>query len=175
MLAEDGAAVEELLTSELNIRCAEFHDGPGGTLPPGHFDKGSVVTVDVMLSDDFEGGDQTREVPRVVVVVVVVVVGDGKPHFSTRRRPYFPVPRATTVAPVLVGSARCLLEFWKGEEKGTTAVKRRAATATAPDGFLSLLPGTLVSARSIQLSWSRWARPLLGSILINLAGISPAY
>ena len=46
------------------MRCAELHDvRAGGALrDPGHFDGGSVVTVDVMLSDDFEGGEfLTRE------------------------------------------------------------------------------------------------------------------
>ena len=42
-------------------RCVEYHTvEPGGSLPfPTHYDAGSLVTIDVMLSDsrDFEGGE----------------------------------------------------------------------------------------------------------------------
>ena len=118
----DGAAVEELLTSELNIRCAEFHDvAPGGTLSdPGHFDNGSVVTVDVMLSDDFEGGDfQTREVPPASSSSSSSSSSVMASHtFRRGDALIFPSHKYHTVAPVTRGIRQVLvLEFWKGEEK----------------------------------------------------------
>lgn len=59
---DDSLAME--LLEPLNIRCAELHEGsPGGSLnDPRHYDSGSVVTIDVMLSDNFDGGHmQTLE------------------------------------------------------------------------------------------------------------------
>ena len=51
----------ERATTPLGVRCVEYHTvEPGGSLPyPHHHDAGSLVTIDVMLSDpqrDFEGG-----------------------------------------------------------------------------------------------------------------------
>jgi hypothetical protein len=49
------------LREDVAIRCVELHEvGPGGALPnPQHFDGGSVLTIDVMLSApaDFTGGN----------------------------------------------------------------------------------------------------------------------
>jgi hypothetical protein len=50
--------------NELQVRCIELHVyAPGAGLgDPSHFDGGSVVTVDLMLDDSFEGGEfQTPE------------------------------------------------------------------------------------------------------------------
>lgn len=63
MFKEHGSSVASL-SSALKIRCAELHVGKelGSLNDPKHFDAGSVVTVDIMLSDKFEGGDfQTLE------------------------------------------------------------------------------------------------------------------
>ena len=60
----DGYSLAMELLEPLQIRCAELHEGsPGGSLnDPRHYDSGSVVTIDVMLSDNFEGGHmQTLE------------------------------------------------------------------------------------------------------------------
>jgi hypothetical protein len=63
MFKEHGSSLASL-SSALKIRCAELHVGKelGSLNDPKHFDAGSVVTVDIMLSDKFEGGDfQTLE------------------------------------------------------------------------------------------------------------------
>lgn len=56
----DSGALDELCHG-LSVRCAEFHVGtPGGALrDPKHFDEGSLVTVDILLADNFEGGNLT--------------------------------------------------------------------------------------------------------------------
>ena len=54
----DGTSVAALAES-LKVRCAGLHCGTtrGSLNDPKHFDRGSVVTVDVMLEDGFEGGE----------------------------------------------------------------------------------------------------------------------
>ena len=42
---------------DIHVRCAEIHTAREGQSlnNPGHFDSGSVVTVDILLSGEFEG------------------------------------------------------------------------------------------------------------------------
>jgi hypothetical protein len=59
---EDSAHWGLIDDQEVNVRVAEFHTVlPGGSLAdPGHYDWGSLVTLDIMLSEpstDFEGGE----------------------------------------------------------------------------------------------------------------------
>ena len=95
---------------QLQVRCAEVHEAwRGGSLSdPTHYDIGSVVTVDVMLDDAFEGGQlQTLEAD-----------GELRTHeFGTGDALIFPSYKYHTVAPVTGGLRQTLvLEFWRGEE-----------------------------------------------------------
>jgi len=98
---------------KVNVRCVEYHVvEPGGSLNfPNHYDAGSLVTIDVMLSDrrDFAGGHfQTLEADGSMLVHDfdrgdAVVFVSHKPH---------------CVAPVTAGQ-RCVLvmEVWEGDER----------------------------------------------------------
>ena len=143
----DGPAVDALLSPSdsasgndgLQVRCAELHDvRAGGALgDPGHFDGGSVVTVDVMLSDDFEGGAfLTREFeapsppppePQDDSDYSVVAGGSGGGSPTTRMEAHlfakgdalvFPSHKYHTIAPVTRGRRQVLvLEFWRGDAR----------------------------------------------------------
>jgi len=91
---------------DIQVRCAEIHTAKkGGSLnDPGHFDSGSVVTVDVLLSGKFEGGMMTMSGEE-----IVFDVGDAL---------IFPSYKYHTVEPITKGIRECLVvEFWNGEEK----------------------------------------------------------
>ena len=108
----DGELVRSVLSDmQLQVRCAEVHEAcRGGSLSdPKHYDKGSVVTVDVMLDDSFEGGQlQTLEPD-----------GELRTHeFGTGDALIFPSYKYHTVAPVTGGLRQTLvMEFWRGEER----------------------------------------------------------
>ena len=100
---------------DVGCRCIEYHEvRAGGGLPdPHHHDIGSLVTVDVMLSDpasEFEGGDfHTLE-------------SDGRmqPHEFARMGDalMFVSHKYHCVQPVRAGLRRVLvLEFWLGPER----------------------------------------------------------
>lgn len=109
----------QLLTSlpaqDVGCRCIEYHEvRAGGGLPdPHHHDIGSLVTVDVMLSDpavDFEGGEfHTLESD-----------GSMKPHIFARMGDalMFVSHKYHCVQPVRAGLRRVLvLEFWLGPDR----------------------------------------------------------
>lgn len=108
----DGELVRGALSDmQLQVRCAEVHEAwRGGSLSdPKHYDKGSIVTVDVMLDDSFEGGQlQTLEAD-----------GALRTHeFCTGDALVFPSYKYHTVAPVTGGLRQTLvMEFWRGEER----------------------------------------------------------
>merc|ERR1712166_617092 len=94
------------------LRVVELHTvGPGGSLPERkHYDEGSLVTIDVMLSpsDDFDGGQlQTLET-------------DGEMHdavFSQGDATVFVSHKYHSVTPVTRGKRQVLVcEVWSGRE-----------------------------------------------------------
>ena len=95
----------------LSFRVAELHTvRPGGALPsPTHFDHGSLITLDLMLSDpgeDFEGGQlQTLETD-----------GSVLSHpFERGDLVLFQSHKYHSVTPVTRGTRRvCVLEIWEG-------------------------------------------------------------
>lgn len=104
----------------LNVRVMELHDvEPGGALSdPQHFDGGSLVTLDVMLSSprggadlgDFDGGSfATPE-------------SDGsvtRHDFGRGDLLVFPSHKYHYVEPVTGGHRRVMvLELWRGESRG---------------------------------------------------------
>jgi len=91
---------------DIHVRCAEIHTArEGGSLnDPGHFDSGSVVTVDILLSGEFEGGGMT--------------MGGEKIDFQVGDALIFPSYKYHTVGKITGGVRECLvMEFWNGEEK----------------------------------------------------------
>mmetsp|Transcript_62518 Transcript_62518/g.104048 ORF Transcript_62518/g.104048 Transcript_62518/m.104048 type:complete len:266 (-) Transcript_62518:156-953(-) len=94
-------------------RCVEYHVvNPPGSLPhQDHFDEGSVLTIDVMLSDDeaFEGGEfSTLESDGEIV----------KHHFRKGDALVFVSHKPHHVAPVKSGQRRVLvIELWEGIER----------------------------------------------------------
>eukprot|EP00928_Gymnodinium_smaydae_P028499 TRINITY_DN21718_c0_g2_i2.p1 TRINITY_DN21718_c0_g2~~TRINITY_DN21718_c0_g2_i2.p1 ORF type:complete len:751 (+),score=177.28 TRINITY_DN21718_c0_g2_i2:153-2405(+) len=101
--------------SKLRPRVIEHHIvGPGGALPdPTHFDGGSVLTIDVMLSrpgEDFEGGTFcTAEAPDGRLQSHAFGLGDALVFAS--HKPH-------CVQPVRSGRRETLiLELWDGEER----------------------------------------------------------
>ena len=100
-------------TSPVVPRCVEYHTvEPGGSLPfPTHYDAGSLVTIDVMLSDtsEFEGGSfGTLEC-------------DGELHmhaFEKGDAVVFVSHKYHCVQPVTAGRRQVLvMELWEGEER----------------------------------------------------------
>ena len=105
--------------AELSVRCVELHRyTEGGSLPnPGHRDKGSVVTMSVLLSDpgQCEGGtfvvwdDRGRPIEQPVGQGEAVVFHSERVH---------------NVSPVIDGERLSLvLELWTG---GTNSVDRQS-------------------------------------------------
>ena len=102
------------MLADLEVRCAEVHEGSaGGSLnDPRHFDSGSVVTVDVLLGDGslFEGGG------------LMTLEADGsmlRHVFERGDALVFPSYKYHTVAPIEAGVRQVLvLEFWNGDAKG---------------------------------------------------------
>jgi hypothetical protein len=110
---------------EMSIRCVELHEvGPGGALPdPDHFDGGSVITIDVMLSSigDFDGGE--------FCTPIVGAVHDSESHDIKQERlcahPFnqgdalvFLSHKRHCVQPVTAGIRKVLvIELWCGEER----------------------------------------------------------
>jgi hypothetical protein len=96
------------------LRCVELHTvGPGGALPEQkHYDHGSLVTVDIMLSPttDFEGG------------TLSTLEADGTllPHaFERGEATVFVSHKYHCVAPVTAGTRQVLVaEIWAGRERG---------------------------------------------------------
>ena len=97
----------------VRARVIEVHEaGPGAGLNADkHYDSGSIVTLDVLLSDasEFEGGHLQMMEP------------DGsktRPTFEQGDAIVFPSHKYHTVVPVSKGRRRTMiLEFWCGEER----------------------------------------------------------
>ena len=105
----------ERATTPVAPRCVEYHTvEPGGSLPyPHHHDAGSLVTIDVMLSDphvDFEGGEfSTLEAD-----------GELQRHadFEKGDALIFVSHKFHCVGPVTSGRRHVLvMELWEGEER----------------------------------------------------------
>ena len=100
---------------EIRTRCVEFHDiGESGGLPQkAHYDKGSCVTIDVMLREPAAGGafmthavDENGELTEVEV------------PFAQGDAVIFPSHKYHWVEPVTEGTRRVLImELWRGEER----------------------------------------------------------
>ena len=100
-------------TAPVVPRCVELHAVErGGSLPyPEHYDSGSLVTIDVMLSDpsEFEGGEFST------------LEADGKmAHHSFEKGDalVFVSHKYHCVSPVTSGTRHVLVcELWEGEER----------------------------------------------------------
>ena len=116
---------------EVCVRTAEVHEvHEGGTLPePKHYDAGSLITIDVMLSakDDFTGG----------VFRTLELQPDGcsevfreHPDFQQGDAMVFVSHKYHGVASVRSGTRRvCVVEYWAGEERSCPLrCKRRIGT-----------------------------------------------
>lgn len=119
----------------LSVRCVELHVyAPGGGLgDPKHFDGGSVVTVDLMLDDDFIGGKfQTHEKneqrhPHDGTMSTEAVAGHGGGDATSTIKQYefnkgdaiiFPSLKYHQVGEITQGCRKVLvLEFWNGVER----------------------------------------------------------
>jgi hypothetical protein len=96
---------------DMRVRCAEYHrmERGGSLADPGHFDQGSLITVDVMLEqpgDSFQGGAfRTRDLSGPV----------DAPAFNQGDALVFVSHKAHHVAPVVGGTRRVLVvELWRG-------------------------------------------------------------
>ena len=100
-------------TEPFNLRVAEYHtDHPGGGIfDPSHVDAGSLVTVDVMLTNTFEGG------------CFCTSERDGPVHRHPEFKGigdtvFFPSTQRHHVERVTTGPRQVLvLEFWSGEPR----------------------------------------------------------
>jgi len=102
----------KLLPDILNLRCVEMHTvTKGGSLPdPTHYDKGSLYTIDVLLSSDFDGGD---------FVTLEKDGGFSKPKFdSPGTAVLFVSHKYHCVRPVIGGERNVLvIEIWSGDNR----------------------------------------------------------
>lgn len=111
----------------INLRTVELHSvAPGGALPQrDHYDAGSCVTIDVMLSQpgiDFVGGELELPVP----ALVREGLSHGTPESTDVHSPVFeqgdalifPSHKYHCVKPVTAGLRQVLvIELWCGEER----------------------------------------------------------
>ena len=116
-------------------RCVEYHTvEPGGSLPyPTHYDAGSLVTIDLMLSNtsDFEGG------------AFGTLEADGSMQsykFEKGDALLFVSHKFHCVQPVTAGRRNVLvMELWEGEGEGVRAPMREARRALRAHGAHELL------------------------------------
>ena len=105
------ASVAEEMLAALEPRCVEYHAcTTGGALQdPGHFDSGSVVTIDVMLGHEFQGGAfLTREADGTMT----------EHRFALGDALIFPSYKYHTVSPVTAGLREVMVvEWWNGDAK----------------------------------------------------------
>lgn len=99
-----------LLDEPYHVRVAEYHRqrAPSGAIPDiTHYDEDSLVTVDILLNDGFEGGDfQTLEPNNRLARHEFQAPGDALVFVSHKYH---------CVTPVTRGERRVLvLEFWRG-------------------------------------------------------------
>ena len=127
----DAANGWDLLSSNeltLNLRCAELHTvlRSGGLPKPTHYDEGSLVTVDIMLSSpgsDFCGGAfQTLEYasePHSAAAADIAAAGVLQPHtFELGDALVFLSHKYHCVAPVTAGRRQVLVcELWNGVQR----------------------------------------------------------
>jgi hypothetical protein len=112
--ATDDAEMAEVFGAKVNIRTVEFHEYiPGGNLKEKlHYDAGSCITVDICLSDNFEGGELTFPEHDGTITVV------DKSQFSKGDAAFFMSHKYHNVLPVTSGLRRVLVaELWKGPKR----------------------------------------------------------
>ena len=105
---------EDSQDQTLNLRTVEFHEyTPGGSLREKlHYDAGSIVTIDICLGNEFEGGELTF--PEVDGSTTVV---DSK-QFQKGDAAFFMSHKYHNVLPVTGGLRRVLVaELWRGPNK----------------------------------------------------------
>lgn len=112
--SEGWGLLDRVKPERLAPRCVELHSvQPGGSLPyPHHYDAGSLITIDVMLSDraDFEGGDlRTLESSGEMLTHAPFERGDALVFVS--HKPHCVDAVARGLRRVLV------MECWEGEER----------------------------------------------------------
>lgn len=99
-----------------SLRCAEYHSmrRSGGLPDPGHYDNGSLVTVDIMLSRpgiDHVGGAFTTREPDGSERALYLDFAQGDALAFVSHKPHFVSPLSDGVRRVLV------VEFWRGEAR----------------------------------------------------------
>jgi predicted 2-oxoglutarate/Fe(II)-dependent dioxygenase YbiX len=110
---QEGWNLLDRATTPIATRCVEYHTvEPGGSLPfPTHYDAGSLLTIDVLLTDpnEFEGGEFATLEPD----------GHLKPHhFRAGDALIFQSHKFHCVSPVTAGRRNVLImEIWEGEER----------------------------------------------------------
>lgn len=115
-LLVDPACSHPAELESLSVRCIELHKyAPGGGLgDTAHYDGGSVVTVDIMLEDSFEGG-------AFITPELGADGGDGVPtahRFDLGDALVFPSLKRHLVGEVTGGCRKVMvLEFWTGVER----------------------------------------------------------
>jgi hypothetical protein len=162
--AQGWGLLARLPPDEWAVRCAEYHQmGPSrGLSDPGHYDTGSLITVDVMLSRpgvDHEGGELcTRKADGTDLEHRAFGQGDALVFIS--HKPHFVRPVVRGVRQVFV------VEFWRGEARvcphrcqlplpGACALKvqraRERNESEFEDAFLSLIDSQLLEAAMAAL------------------------
>jgi hypothetical protein len=85
----------------------------GGLRNLNHIDAGSLLTLDIMLMNDFEGGEFYCALSSDNTVPMT-----NKPFCTTGNALLFCSHKRHTVNPVTAGCRRvCVIEFWEGEER----------------------------------------------------------
>ena len=98
----------------VNLRTVEYHEYvPGGSLQEKlHYDAGSCITIDVLLEDEFEGGEISF--PEVDGTTTVL----GKDAFQIGDAAFFVSHKFHNVRPVTAGLRKVLVaELWRGPTK----------------------------------------------------------
>lgn len=139
----------------MRMRCAEYHSYTqgAGLGDPGHFDSGSLCTIDIMLERpdmDFEGGYFSTTEPDGTVATHSFERGDAVVFVSHKKH---------HVTPVTSGRRRVLVvEFWSGpacicphrcqvaECPMTVHNKRQLDEADFEDSFFALMDAEVVGS-----------------------------
>jgi len=98
----------------LNLRTVEYHEYvPGGNLKEQlHYDAGSLITIDILLEDDFVGGELAF--PEIDGSTTVI----GSDQFQKGDAAFFVSHKYHNVSPITSGKRTVLVcELWRGPQK----------------------------------------------------------
>jgi hypothetical protein len=144
----------------INFRTVEYHEvGRGGALPSRtHYDAGSLVTIDVVLEEEFEGGE------------FVTVEDDGSDNVhagfhSAGTAMIFQSHKPHHVRPVRAGKRSVLVcELWHGPERCCAhRCNQRVGTCT-PTGHRLLSPETRRATTQAVRRRQLWMAQVLGFV-----------